>query len=265
MQIVVINLASEQARWLAADRQFRALGLEPTRQEAIEGSLLSAAERAALYSESLNRAQYHKPLRPGEIGCYASHVAAWQRLLRSGEAVMAVFEDDVEIDADLPRVLDAVARLRLPWDVVKLIGREHEKVRERRPLLERRELIAYRRVPSLTGAYVVTAAGARKLLAHRLPFGRPIDVDMRHWWECDLDVLGVWPYPVRGAPSSRVSTIEDRRTHAGALARIRKLALQARYSFMNAMALQVRDSRSAAAQRDHGTPVGERPAGQDVV
>ena len=265
MQIVVINLASEQARWLAAERQFRALGLEPTRQEAVEGSLLPAAERARLYSESLNRAQYHKPLRPGEIGCYASHIAAWRRLVRSGDAAMAVFEDDVEIDADLPRVLDAIARLREPWDVVKLIGRDTEKVRARRPLLGRRELIAYRRVPSLTGAYVVTAAGARKLLAHRLPFGRPVDVDMRHWWECDLDVLGVWPYPARPAPLSEVSTIEDRRTHAGALARVRKLALQARYSFMNAMAVRVRDSRLPADQRGHGTPVRAWPAGQDVV
>ncbi len=265
MQIVVINLASEQARWLSASRQFEALGLQPIRQEAVEGSSLQTPQRDALYSEALNRRQYHKPLEPGEIGCYASHLAAWQRLLRSGEPAMAVFEDDIEIDPDLPRVLEAVSRLRVHWDVVKLIGRAEEKVHARRPLLGQRELIAYRRVPSLTGAYVITASGAQKLLAKRQPFGRPIDVDMRHWWECDLEVLGVWPYPVRGAPCSQVSTIEDRRARAGALARIRKLALQARYSFMNAMAVRSRDAREPAGQRGPGARVREHTAGQDVV
>jgi glycosyl transferase family 25 len=265
MQIVVINLASAGARWLSASHQFESVGLRAVRQEAVEGSTLSPAQRAALYSEALNRRQYHKPLEPGEIGCYASHLAAWQRLVHSGEASMAVFEDDIDIDPDLPRVLDAIARLRLPWDVIKLIGRDEEKVQARRPLVGRRELIAYRRVPSLTGAYVITAAGAQKLLAHRQPFGRPVDVDMRHWWECGLDVLGVWPYPVRGAPCSRLSTIEDRHTHRGPLARLRKLALQARYSFMNALAVQGKDLRDPAGRRAAASRMRDRPAGQDVA
>jgi glycosyl transferase family 25 len=265
MQIVVINLASEQARWLAVSRQLERLGLAACRLEAVEGSALTAAERDALYSDELNRRQYHKPLRAGEIGCYASHLAAWQRLVRTGEEAMAVFEDDIEIDPDLPQVLAAVDRLRVPWDVVKLIGRDREKVRARRRLLAQRELIAYRRVPSLTGAYVINAAGAQKLLAHRRPFGRPVDVDLRHWWECDLDVLGVHPYPVRGAPSSQLSTIEDRRSDGNPIGRIRKLALQARYSVLNAMAVRARDGRDPAGAPGHGPRVAEWPAGQDVV
>jgi glycosyl transferase family 25 len=264
MQIVVINLASQEARWLAASRQFRTLGMDVQRQEATAGDALTQAERAGLYSERLNERQYHKPLSPGEIGCYASHLAAWQRLLRSGDSSMAVFEDDIEIDPDLPRVLDAVSGLRLPFDIVKLIGRPNEKVRARRPLQGSRDLIAYRRVPSLTGAYVITAEGAGKLLAHRCPFGRPIDVDMRHWWECGLEVLGVHPYPVRGAPSSRVSTIEGRRADRGSHRRIRKLVLQARYSWLNMMAVRERDARVSAAGRT-GPLVPEWPARQDVV
>ncbi|HEX2540187.1 MAG TPA: glycosyltransferase family 25 protein [Caldimonas sp.] len=265
MQIIVINLASQHERWVAASRQFEALGLRAIRFEAVDGSALGERQRATLYSEELNRRQYHKPLLPGEIGCYASHLAAWRHLLRSGDPSLAIFEDDVQLDPDLPEVIDAVSRLRPPWDVVKLIGRDTEKLRARRRLLGQRDLIAYRRVPSLTGAYVITAGGAQKLLAHRRPFGRPVDVDMRHWWECDLDLLGVHPYPVRGAPSSRLSTIEDRRADRTLLTSARKLALQARYTVCNAMAIRARESREPARSRGRGPRVVDWPARQDVV
>jgi glycosyl transferase family 25 len=109
MQIVVINLATEPARWVAASRQFEQVGLQARRLVAIDGSRLGADDQAALYCEELNRRQYHKALGRGEIGCYASHLAAWRMLVQSGERTMAIFEDDIEIDADLPRVLDAVA------------------------------------------------------------------------------------------------------------------------------------------------------------
>lgn len=245
MQLTVINLASQEARWVEALRQFNALGLQPVRQLAVPGSALNEAEAAGfagLYSERLNRRQYHKPLEPGEIGCYASHMAAWQRLLASGDAAMAIFEDDIEIeiDADLVQVLEAVAQTPVRFDLVKLIGRRHEKIRARQPLHGRRELIAYRRVPSLTGAYVISASGAQKLLAFRRPFGRPVDVDMRHWWECGLDVLGVHSYLVRGAPSSRQSTIGERPADRSSRSRIHKLCLQMRYTWLNGWAAQRR-------------------------
>jgi glycosyl transferase family 25 len=91
-------------------------------------------------------------------------------------------------------------------------------------------------VPSLTGAYIVSRRGAQKLLGRRIPFGRPIDVDLRHWWECDLRVLGVDPYPVRGAPSSRFSTIEDRAVVPERRRRLARIWLQLRYSVLNAWA-----------------------------
>lgn len=269
MQISVINLASHDARWRAAALQFSSVGLRPSRLEAVEGASLDPATRSLLYGEALNEAQYHKALRAGEIGCYASHLAAWQQLLDSGQAAMAVFEDDVEIDVDLPQVLEAIARLATPFDIVKLIGRSREKIRERTPLLRDRDLIAYRRIPSLTGAYVVTARGAAKLLARRRPFGRPVDVDIRHWWECDLQVLGVNPYPVWGAPSSLDSTIEDRRSRGGVVGRLRKIWLQARYSTLNGFNTALRPrSASIGARPAAGVP-GNRPhewaPGRDAV
>jgi len=248
VQTIVINLPSDDARWVDVRRQFYRAGLRPIYHEATDGSVLSAAEIAGLYSTDLNRRQYHRPLSRGEIGCYASHLAVWKQFLDSGAGAVAIFEDDIEIDADLARVLDALRRSPLEGDLVKLIGRRREKVVERMPLLPGRDLVRYRRVPSLTGAYVLTRRGAQKLLARRQPFGRPVDVDIRYWWECELEVLGVHPYPVSGAAASRWTTIQNRDLPARPGSRWAKLRLQARYSFLNWSALQA--ARAAAGPAD---------------
>lgn len=229
----MINLAADAARWRAASAAFARAGLGVERLEAVHGEALGPAARAALYDPALNARTYHRPLCAGEIGCYASHLAAWRRLVASGRPAMAVVEDDVEIDADLPAVLAALEWTALPWDLVKLVGRPTERTRRRAPLSGGRELVEYVRVPSLTSAYVISRHGAQKLLARRGRFGRPVDVDLRHWWECDLRTLGVQPYPVHRAPASVHSTIGERPAPTGPAARWHKLALQAAYSWRN--------------------------------
>jgi glycosyl transferase, family 25 len=234
MDIVVINLASQPQRWLETQRRFAAAGLAPERLEAVDGRAAAAASLG--YDPALNRRQHHKPLRPGEIGCYASHLVAWRRLLDSRARVLAVFEDDVEIEPGLAPVLEAIDRVPTPWDMVKLYGRARERVAWRRPLVPAFDLIGYRRVPSHTCAYVLSRRGAHKLLASRARFGRPIDLDLRHWWENELDILGVLPYPVQRAPESRQSSIDDgRRGCQGLGMRLHKLALQLQYVTRNAV------------------------------
>ena len=251
MQTIVINLPSDDARWVDVRRQFYRAGLRPIYHEATDGSELSQQEIDGLYSAELNRRQYHRPLTRGEIGCYASHLAVWKQFIDSGQGAVAIFEDDIDIDEDLAYVLDAVRRSPIEADLVKLIGRSREKTLERLPLMRGRDLIRYRRVPSLTGAYVLTRRGAQKLVAHRQPFGRPVDVDIRYWWECGLEVHGVHPYPVRRGATSRWTTIENRDLPRRADSRLAKLRLQARYSFLNWSSLQ--------AARAAGEPAGPGP------
>jgi glycosyl transferase, family 25 len=244
MRCVVINLQDAASRWFTVCRALENAGIHASRQEAVYGRELKPETRAALCSATLNREQYHRALSPGEIGCYASHLAVWRELLRSGEPSVAVFEDDIEVAGPLAQVLEAIEHLPQPIDIVKLIGRRYEKVADRAPLCHGCDLITYRRVPSLTGGYVITRRGADKLLRRHPPFGRPVDVDLRHWWECDLVVLGVQPYPIREAESARRTTIPNRYGPADASMRAAKLRLQLQYSWLN---WRARHSRPAAA------------------
>ncbi len=254
MEVVVINLATRAERWSAMWQQLLEVGIDPVRIPAVHGASLSSEQRSALYSEQLNRRLYHQPLCDGEIGCYASHLAVWQRLLRSGADCIAVLEDDVEIDTSLPQVLAAIESMPGDWDLVKLIGRSVEKADGAQPLCEGCSLICYRRVPSLTAAYVLHRRGAEKLLARRPPFGRPVDVDLRHWWECGLEVQGVQPYPVREAPCARESSMVGRAAERDAARRWRRLWQQARYTWCNWQARLARRPGSAAAQPQHLQP-----------
>jgi glycosyl transferase, family 25 len=261
MDSVVINLAAHPQRWYETRSRFDAVNLAVERLEATDGRRLGTdrmhAHGATGYDAALNSSVFHKPLRPGEIGCYESHRAAWRRLLALGGRSLAVFEDDIEIDAPLAPLLRAIERLPMPWDMVKLFGREHERIAWQQPLSapssvpssasSRAALVGYSRVPSHSCAYVVSREGARKLLATRARFGRPLDVDLRHWWENGLVVLGVQPYPVRLAPAAGVPTIDDgRRGCSSVPMRLHKVSNQLRYAALNWAHTQAR-ARAADA------------------
>jgi glycosyl transferase family 25 len=234
-----INLDRDTARRAALEGELKRLGLEAERFPAILWNALPQTEQNLLYSVALNARQHHLPLVNGEKGCYASHIRLWQWLLEGPQDCLVVLEDDVRLEDSFAEVCTAVAALSQPWDMVKLIGREGlgkgEKLAASRPLAAGHALVRYRRLPSLTAAYVIHRRGAQKLLGQRLPFGRPIDVDLRHWWECeDLAVLGVRPAAVQLAVTSQESSINATLKSLSWPQRWHKFLLKTRYTLANA-------------------------------
>ena len=117
--------------------QLRQIGLGASRLPAVWWADLSGDKQRWYFSSALNQRQYFKPLGNGEKGCYASHVLAWQQLLASDAPALVVLEDDVRLLPALPQVLQAIAQLPAQsWDMVKLYGREHEKIAQQMPLAD---------------------------------------------------------------------------------------------------------------------------------
>ena len=239
LPLVFINLDKDSERRTRIEAQLAHLGLPGERLPAVWWKHLPPAEQSLLYSAERNHGLYYQPLVDGEKGCYASHIQAWRQLLASDAPAMVVLEDDVVLEDAFAPVVQAIAALGDDWDMVKLMGRPAgEKIRATRPLTASHRLIQYRRVPSFTAGYVVSRAGARKLLDSRVPFGRPIDIDLRFWWENDLRILGVQPPVVRLDVTSQDSTIAGRGTRASWTTRWRKLAMKARLTWGNARHLR---------------------------
>ena len=235
LPLVFINLDKDSERRTRIEGQLAHLGLPGERLPAVWWKHLPPAEQSLLYSAERNHGLYYQPLVDGEKGCYASHIQAWRQLLASDAPALVVLEDDVRLTPQFADVVNAIAALQEPWDMVKLLGRDREKVRSQRPLVPGTALVDYSRVPSSTAGYVVSRAGAAKLLAHRQPFGRPIDVDLRFWWECDqLRILGVSPSAIALDDTSEVSSIWDTRDTLTPGQRWRKFTMKLALTLGNA-------------------------------
>lgn len=235
LPLVFINLDKDGERRARIEAEFARLGLAGERLPAVWWKQLPTATQEQLYSPTLNRHQYYKPLVDGEKGCYASHVQAWRELLASDAPALVVLEDDVILEDAFAPVVQAIAAQEGDWDMVKLMGRPSgEKIRATKPLNATHQLTQYQRVPSFTAGYVVSRSGARKLLDSRVPFGRPIDIDLRFWWENDLCILGVQPPVIRLDATSEDSSIAGRAAPASWITRWRKLAMKAHLTWGNA-------------------------------
>jgi len=236
--IVYINLDKDAERRERMEKQAAALGVSVQRLPAVWWADLDTAEQAKHHSAALAGRQYYKPLVNGEKGCYASHIQAWRELLAGDAPWLVVLEDDVHLHTDFSAVIQGIAAIKQPWDMIKLVGRSREKVRAQRPLVAGYGLIQYTRVPSLTAAYVISRAGAEKLLRTRVPFGRPVDVDLRFWFENDLHVFGVQPAVVSLDETSEVSSIWQQRSRLMPGQRWRKLKMKLQLAWGNARARQ---------------------------
>ena len=179
--------------------QLDAAGLAYERIEAVDGRELDAVEPVRGFSPELNRRSYPRLLSRGEIACYLSHLQALRRLVETGAPAAVILEDDVVLGPDFCEALAAAARSATPWDVVKLGSISRKPVRAAEPL-GRYRVCRYHKVPISGFAHLVSRAGAQRLLARRVPFGRPFDVDLQHVWETGLEVVGLEPYPVTVRP-----------------------------------------------------------------
>ena len=192
--LVVINLDRSVDRLAHVRAQLDAHGLTFHRLAATDARTLSVAERNHFYSESLNRARYHKPLSTGEIACYISHIRAWQLVMAGPWDYAVILEDDVRLGANFTHTLAQISRLPSDWDVIKLGSISRKPIIKKQTLPGGLSLCAYAKVPICTHAQAISRRGATKLLTHAMPFGRPVDVNLQYTWESDTVVFGLEPY-----------------------------------------------------------------------
>jgi len=192
--LIVINLDRSTERLKRVRTQLEAHQLDFHRLAATDARSLGADERDRYYSPALNRLRYHKTLVPGEIACYISHIRAWQHLLASDWTHAVILEDDVELMPHFRTAIEAIAQIPGEWDIIKLGARRRKRLIPRFSLPDGLEVGAYPKVPACAHAQAISRRGAEKLLAHAMPFGRPVDVDIQHTWEGGLTVYGLMPY-----------------------------------------------------------------------
>ena len=241
VEALIISMRDQPAREAQVRAIREACPVASSVVAAVDGRALPDAERERAFRRRRHSPAYPFPPRPGELGCFLSHRAAWRTIIDRGLDAALVLEDDVELrrplfDAACALAFDASAQhglVRLP-----LMERTGMFVRSRPTPAVSRPVV----LPLGTQAQVVSAAAARRLLEVSEPFDRPIDVFLQMRWvtglaSCVVSPSGVHDATVqvggstiqsRAKPLSEVISHEVRRPIYRAM--VRALGLRARLS-----------------------------------
>lgn len=129
--LYVINLdrAPSRMRQFVADLSGTDLADAPLiRVRATDGARLDLASNVTpealqeiVTAERVGYRQRHYELTRGAVGCYLSHMDAWQRLAGSDKEQIMVCEDDAVLDPDIGQTaVKAMREVPTSWDIILL-------------------------------------------------------------------------------------------------------------------------------------------------
>jgi len=169
-RVFVINLDRDKARMAEISEHLSSLQASFERWPATDG----AAFRAAADPSTNIEIRGFGPWAGGEIGCGVSHIRIWQRIVEQKTPWAIVLEDDARLCAPLPANMEDWD-LPADADIVLLNDRSLPG-----PTLHRGKKFSYAEVAGGAGTdgYLVSYAGAKKLLAVTRPLSNPLDFQM---------------------------------------------------------------------------------------
>lgn len=171
--LAIVNLDRNPGRLAETEAHFAGCRMPRFRVPAIEGARLPDAAARRLGGD---------PARRGTLGCFLSHAAAWEAMLARGLSHCLVVEDDTMPLLDLPRHWGVFG---LPEQVDLCFVNDRMAPRAAVPAFQVITVAeALHQFPSERNAagadgYLISAAGARKLLGWLAEDGFAEDVDWR--------------------------------------------------------------------------------------
>jgi glycosyl transferase family 25 len=191
--ILVINLDRAPLRLQKITEQLNRLDLRWERLDAVDGRSLSLNDPALLDLQEFGRRHGKMPLQ-GELGCYVSHVRAFERFQSSPFKYCLILEDDVDLKCDLPAALQALADHSADWDLVKLSGVHRGTPVTTTELNGNCRLVAMLSKCTGASAYVINRIAVQNMTSRLLPMRLPFDHEYDRGWYWGLKVRSLLPY-----------------------------------------------------------------------
>ncbi|MCY4419553.1 MAG: glycosyltransferase family 25 protein [Cytophagales bacterium] len=111
-RVYIVHLFRASHRRVHMDEQLRLAGITNySYVEGVDGRKLGKAD-LSLHATSDAKLSF------SELGCYLSHVRAWEQMDRDGVEVALILEDDVIISADLVSVLSRINKFPPNWELI---------------------------------------------------------------------------------------------------------------------------------------------------
>ncbi|WP_120077442.1 glycosyltransferase family 25 protein [Aurantiacibacter odishensis] len=150
------------------------------------------------YDAAEVRSTYGRELSKGEIGCYSSHYALWEELLRSDADQYLILEDDVLVDWAMVDALCATDLGTRGLHYLRLFYKYpvRHMVRQRDFVSDRHQLVELFGWSKGTQGYIVTRRGAEILHEACARLQMPIDDQMDRSWVHGLPNMTIFPAPL---------------------------------------------------------------------
>ena len=202
--IYVINLDRDAERLASVSGNLDALGLTFERIPAVIGKELPDWRSYVDMGTYAWRNRQDDP-RPGEVGCYLSHLKAMETFLRTDAPWCVILEDDVEV---LPACVPVLAALgeKDDWDLAKLFCFHSGMPVRKRALTPTHQLVVHLTRTTSSAAYAVNRHAAETLLKSMRPITEQVDHALDRPWETDLRTRGIRPMPVVLAPVAHTTS-----------------------------------------------------------
>ncbi|KUJ85143.1 hypothetical protein AVO45_18005 [Ruegeria marisrubri] len=198
-------------RRLAAKSQFERYGLQFRFFDAYGDAAADASLLHNHYDSQMNRKHFKRSLSTPEVYCYLGHRAIWEKLVASDEDAAVVLEDDFKFVADPRPVLAACEATNLRGVMIKLDGGWDIDGTQIGHLGEA-ALVQRKVLPPRTTGYVIGREAAKTLLHASERFYRPIDLDLKHYWEHGVPIFVLKPSLVAEREDCVSLLSTDRRT-----------------------------------------------------
>lgn len=205
--IFIINLERNTERRQAITEQLKSLNLDFQILPATDGKFLEKEDLEKLYNEKQSLKKIQFPLSKNEVACADSHLRLYEKIVAENIPYALILEDDVVLNKEILTVLDPkflqskkfdwlqIDYGQVGWPFFRdwLLASKHfikhkpirifyvlaklpyiafmsafERLREK--INPRVNIVTFYRPLYLTSAYIITNAGAKKLLT----IGRPI-------------------------------------------------------------------------------------------
>lgn len=229
LKTFVISLLRASDRRASIQRNLDQYGLSFEIVEAVDGRALRH-EHWAQYSAEAAIKTCKRELAPGEIGCALSHLSVYQRIVEENEEAL-ILEDDALVGPDFIEVLANRDHFPPDWEIIlfshefgqplpwgkKRVTSIHQAVRFLNPV-------------GLTSGYLLSVAGAKRLLRHAYPVRLPADGLTGRFRESGIRLYGIVPRCIRVAgfpttiwPETDGALTPPAREPRGILARVKEL------------------------------------------
>ena len=234
IKTVILSLPKDVERRRSCEAELAHLGLQYEFADAISGDQLEEADLSRIYDVAKNRSMFKRPLSRNEVACTLGHRLIWQVVATSEYPVSMVLEDDATFVQDPRPLLDEISQCAECFEdvMIKLDGVCGKNIHVLKTVADQ-SLILSDCLPPRTTGYILGRRAAARLTELAAPIARPIDIDLKFYWEHNVPILTLQEKMVaeRETFESNIEACRNKAKSGSPLNRfIRNLLYQARFT-----------------------------------